>query len=259
MITFGSSARLAAFSAMVAQTACFGSPVVTTSAPIPPPVSTVPRAAPPQVTTPPTIPLSPAPSLATPEERLARYTTVRLQPDTTRLTGHERQMLPLLVDAAREMHAIYWEQSIGPRDSVMRAISDAASRALADVNVGPWDRLDNNVPFVVGVGPKPAGANFYPRDMTKEEFDRAVAGGGARADSLKSLYTMVRRDAAGRLMTVPYARFFGGANTRACCVGGSTAYSGSTCTGGGASGALPAAAIETPCGRHNSTMANGAC
>jgi len=215
MITFGPSVRLSASIALVAQAACFGTQVVTTSAPVPAPVSPVSPAGPPQVTTPPTMPASPAPSLATPAERLARYTTIRLQPDTAHLTGHERQMLPLLIDAAREMHAIYWEQSIGPRDSVMRAISDPTSRALADVNVGPWDRLDNNVPFVVGIGPKPAGANFYPRDMTKEEFDRAVVGGGARADSLKSLYTMVRRDAAGRLTTIPYSRFFAGANQRA--------------------------------------------
>jgi len=215
MITFGPSVRLSASIALVAQAACFGTQVVTTSAPVPAPVSPVSPAGPPQVTTPPTMPASPAPSLATPAERLARYTTIRLQPDTAHLTGHERQMLPLLIDAAREMHAIYWEQSIGPRDSVMRAISDPTSRALADVNVGPWDRLDNNVPFVVGIGPKPAGANFYPRDMTKEEFDRAVVGGGARADSLKSLYAMVRRDAAGRLTTIPYSRFFAGANQRA--------------------------------------------
>ena len=220
MIKFGPSVRQIACTAIVAQAACFGTPVVTTSAPTPPPVSPAPPVGPPQVTTPqvttpPTIRMSPAPSLATPAERLARYTTVRLQPDTTHLTRHERQMLPLLIDAAREMHAIYWEQSVGPRDSVMRTMSDSTARALADVNVGPWDRLDNNVPFVVGIGPKPVGANFYPRDMTKEEFERSLSGGGARADSLKSLYTMVRRDAAGRLTAIPYSRFFAAANQRA--------------------------------------------
>ncbi len=204
-----------AFSLVVAQAACFGTPVVTTSAPIPPPVVPVSAASPPEVTTPATMPVRQAPALATPAERLARYTTVRLQPDTAHLTPHERQMLPLLIDAAREMHAIYWEQSIGPRDSVMRSITDAPSRALADVNVGPWDRLDGNVPFVVGIGPKPAGANFYPRDMTKEEFERAVAGRGPRADSLMSLYTMVRRDAAGALTVIPYSRFFAGPTQRA--------------------------------------------
>ena len=140
---------------------------------------------------------------------------VRLQADTTSLRKRERQMLPLLVDAAREMHEIYWQQVIGPRDSVMSRIADPVTHAFADVNVGPWDRLDNNAPFVAGVGAKPVGANFYPRDMTKDEFERAVAAGGPRADSLKSLYTMVRRSGAGTLVAIPYSRYFAGPNGRA--------------------------------------------
>jgi hypothetical protein len=164
---------------------------------------------------PPTPPASVAPSLATPAERLARYTTVRLQADTASLTKKERLMLPLLVDAAREMHDIYWTQAVGPRDSVLATIADPTSKRLAEVNVGPWDRLDDNVPFVPGVGAKPAGANFYPRDMTKAELEKAVAGGGAHADSLKSPYTMVRRDASGALSAIPYSRFFAAANARA--------------------------------------------
>lgn len=169
----------------------------------------------PQVQRPVTPPATPAPSLATPAERLSRYTTVRLEADTMALTARERRMLPLLVDAAREMHDIFWMQAVGPRDSLLSTIADPTTRLLAEINVGPWDRLDNNTPFVGGTGPKPHGANFYPRDMTKEEFERAVAGGGARADSLKSLYTMVRRNAAGALTPIPYATFFRGANTRA--------------------------------------------
>ena len=174
-----------------------------------------PMPAPPQVSRPTTVPVSPAQALAAPAERLSRYTTVRLAADTTSLTKKERQMLPLLVDAAREMHGIYWEQVIGPRDSVMRKITDPVAHMFADVNVGPWDRLDNNVPFVPGVGTKPHGANFYPRDMTKEEFERTVASGGANADSLKSLYTLVRRSSTGALTAVPYSRFFAGPNGRA--------------------------------------------
>jgi hypothetical protein len=152
--------------------------------------------------------------ITTPAERLARYTTVRLEADTSALRPWERRMLPLLVDAAREMHGIYWVQAAGNRDSVLATIADSMARRFADINVGPWDRLDGNVPFVPGVGPKPAGANFYPRDMTKEEFERAVQAGGAHADSLKSLYTMVRREASGELTAIPYSTFFG-ANTRA--------------------------------------------
>ena len=169
--------------------------------------------------TPPTptpMPVSPAPTIsAGPEEVLAKFTTVKLEPDTASLTRNERRMLPLLIDAAREMHEIYWMQVIGPKDSVLASIKDPAARRLADVMVGPWNRLEGNAPFVAGVGPRPAGANFYPRDMTKAEFERDVAAGGARADSLKSWYTMIRRDASGRLVLIPYSKFFSANNQRA--------------------------------------------
>ena len=169
----------------------------------------------PQPTNPTPLPVKPAqigPSVA---DRLSRYTTVKLEPDTSTLTRRERRMLPLLIDAAREMNGIYWMQAYGDRDSLMRAISDAPTRELAEINFGPWDRLDNNTPFVSGIGPKPAGANFYPHDMTRAEFERAVAAGGAHADSLKSLYTMVRRGAGGMLEAIPYAHFYAAANQRA--------------------------------------------
>ena len=140
--------------------------------------------------------------------RMAKYTPVTLAADTTGLSARERRMLPLLIDAARAMHDVFWIQSYGNRDSLLSSIRDPLAREFAIINVGPWDRLDNNAPFIPGVGPKPDGANFYPGDMTKAEFEAAVAAGGARADSLKSLYTLVRRDAAGRLVAVPYHRAF---------------------------------------------------
>jgi hypothetical protein len=151
---------------------------------------------------------SAAPGTVTPAERLARYTTVKLDPDESKLTARERQMLPLLIDAARAMDPIFWVESYGDRDALMRTISDPAARQLADINFGPWDRLDDNAPFVPGAGPKPDGANYYPRDMTKAEFESAVAAGGARADSLKGLYTFVRRDAAGKLYAIPFHQMF---------------------------------------------------
>jgi hypothetical protein len=144
----------------------------------------------------------------TPAERLARYTTVKLDPDESQLTAKERQMLPLLIDAARAMDPIFWMESYGARDALMSQISDPAARRLADINFGPWDRLDDNAPFVPGFGRKPDGANYYPSDMTKAEFETAVAAGGPRADSLKSLYTVVRRDAAGKLIAIPFHTIF---------------------------------------------------
>jgi hypothetical protein len=138
------------------------------------------------------------------ERKLAQYTTVRLTTDLDKLTGSERQMIPLLIDAARSMDAIYWRQAYGNRDSLLRSIEDPSTRRYAEINYGPWDRLDGNAPFVEGVGPKPKGAGFYPHDMTTEEFEAAAAKSPALAKALRSQYTIVRRDTAGGLVAVPY-------------------------------------------------------
>jgi hypothetical protein len=134
---------------------------------------------------------------------LAQYTTVRLTADLAALSENERRMIPLLIEAADAMDEVFWFELSGPRDSVLPSIADTALRRYAAINYGPWDQLAGNAPFVPGVGPKPPGANFYPHDITRAEFDSAVAGGGKRGDSLRSPYTLVRRSPAG-LVPVPY-------------------------------------------------------
>ena len=75
-------------------------------------------------------------------------------------------------------------------------------RRFVKINYGPWDRLDGNAPFVDGVGAKPLGANYYPADMTKAEFEAADLSGK------DSLYTFLRRDKSGKLKVVPYREQF---------------------------------------------------
>ena len=162
--------------------------------------------------------VTPAPTPLDPvdvPDRLAAYKVIRLEPDLSTLTANERRMIPILIDAARAMDEVYWIQTYGDKAALLGSIGDPAARAFAMINYGPWDRLDNNRPFLPGVGPRPAGANFYPADMTKEQFEAEVAKGGARADSLKSLYTMIRRDVNGALRVLPYSRFFAAQHERA--------------------------------------------
>lgn len=147
---------------------------------------------------------------------LSEYTTVALAADTAGLTPRERQMLPLLVDAAREMDDIYWQQAYGSRDSLMAKVSDPDIRKFIDINYGPYDRLADHAPFVTEIGPRAPGANLYPQDITKEQFEAALAAGPkAHADSLKSLYTLVRRGEGGALVAVPYHVAFAQQNARA--------------------------------------------
>ena len=137
------------------------------------------------------------------EKKLAQYTSVRLTTDLSKLTAHERQMIPLLIDAAKAMDAIFWRQAYGDPDSLLRSISDPAVQRYLEINYGPWDRLDNNAPFIPGVGEKPPGAAFYPRDMSKQEFESAAKNDRAER-GLRSQYTMVRRNSSGGLGAVPY-------------------------------------------------------
>jgi Peptidase family M49 len=139
------------------------------------------------------------------QRRVSAYTTVKLVADTSQLTPKERQMLPLLIDAAKAMDPIYWQQAWGSRDSLLSQVNDQGVRRFIEINYGPYDRLDNNVPFVPEIGPKPEGANLYPHDLTKAEFEAVLAKSSkARADSLKSLYTLVRRAPDSTLIAIPY-------------------------------------------------------
>jgi hypothetical protein len=147
--------------------------------------------------------------------RNAKYTTVRLEPDLSALTPSERKMIPLLIDAARAMDDVYWIQTYGDKSALMRTAPDADTRRFFEINYGPWDRLDGNHPLVASAGARPPGANFYPAGMTKAEFETEASKGGARADSLKSLYTMIRRGTSGSLTAIPYSRFFAEQHERA--------------------------------------------
>ncbi|MEO5813618.1 MAG: Zn-dependent hydrolase [Rhodanobacter sp.] len=131
-------------------------------------------------------------------QRLAAYATVKLSADLSEFNARQKKMIALLVEAADSMNAIYWKQAWGDQGALLARIRDPVTLELAQVNYGPWDRLDNDTSFVDGVGPRPPGAQFYPADMTKAEFERSPL------KDKSSLYTLLRRDAQGRLISVPY-------------------------------------------------------
>jgi hypothetical protein len=153
-------------------------------------------------------PAAPTPAAATPAAALvpARpeiYAPFILTADLSTLSDNERKMLGLFIDAAVIMDGLFWKQAYGDRDRLLGSLEDPVVRRFADINYGPWDRLEGNQPFVPGVGPKPQGAGFYPTDMTREEFEQAELPGKA------DLYTVITRDAKGALALLPYGWRFG--------------------------------------------------
>lgn len=138
------------------------------------------------------------------KDRLEMYAGFELKADISHFTEKEKQILSILFDVADIMESIFWQQTLGDRDLYLSKISDIATKEFSMINYGPWDRLNNNKPFVKEFGEKPAGANFYPADMTKEEFE-------AFDDPDKtSLYTLIRRNDDGSLRTVWYHEAYAG-------------------------------------------------
>ncbi len=139
------------------------------------------------------------------DQRLRKYTSFELAADLEGLSSRQKQMIPLLIEAAEAMDEAFWLQAYGDRDELMASLDDDNVKRFAEINYGPWDRLDSNQPFVPGVGAKPKGANFYPTDMTISEFEKAVEENAALGDP----YTMVQRTPSGDLKAVPYSEAFG--------------------------------------------------
>jgi hypothetical protein len=143
------------------------------------------------------------------KQRLSKYVPFRLETDLSSLTENERRMIPLLIEAARVMDDLFWLQAYGDKNTLLSGLADPDVRRFAEINYGPWDRLDDEAPFVRGIAPKPLGANLYPADMTKQEFEAAAAAAPDGGKQLKSLYTLVRRKADRSLEARPYHAEYG--------------------------------------------------
>ena len=133
------------------------------------------------------------------EQKLANYKEVELTSDLSWLNESEKKIIPILIEVAKIMDELFWLQSFGNKESLLSKINDDATRQFVLINYGPWERLNNNKPFIEGFGEKPKGANFYPVDMTKEEFEKL-------SDPIKmSPYSILKRDENGRLVVIPYS------------------------------------------------------
>jgi hypothetical protein len=132
---------------------------------------------------------------------LDKYVTIKLTTDA-QLTEKEKQMIPLLIQAAQIMDQCFWYEAYGNPNTLLESLPNDKLKQFAMINYGPWDRLEGNAPFVETYGEKPAGANFYPVDMTKGEFDSINLPGK------DGMYTFVRRDKEGKLTVIPYHKQF---------------------------------------------------
>jgi hypothetical protein len=154
------------------------------------------------------------PNLAELEKMQARYAPTELKVDTTHLSAGDKKALVKLIEAARVLDPLFMQQLWdGNLDLYSRLKKDATPLGRARLkyfwqNKGPWSDLDGHTAFVPDVPDrKPLGANFYPTDMTKEEFERwSESLSKEDKDKATGFYSVIRRDASKKLTIVPYSK-----------------------------------------------------
>jgi len=132
------------------------------------------------------------------QSKVNEYAIVKLTSDLSKLTDKEKQLISVLIDIAKIMDDLYWQQTLGDKQAFLNSIKNENVKKFAMINYGPWDRLDDNKAFIEKYGTKPLGANFYPKDMTKEEFEKF------NNKDKTGLYTVIRRNEDKSLKVVWY-------------------------------------------------------
>ncbi len=141
----------------------------------------------------------------------AQYAPVDLRVDLSALPASERRVLGRLVEASRVIDAIYLRQAWAGNEALLLQLAgDPGPLGRARLawflrNKGPWDRLDHARPFLPGVPPRPEAANFYPSGSTRAEVEAWMRSLPAtERERAQGFFSVVRRDAAGKLVAVPY-------------------------------------------------------
>ena len=130
------------------------------------------------------------------------YSEVALDVDLGHLSAEQKQVIALMIDAAKITDDLFWKQVWGDKQALLDSIEDPKAKQFARFNYGPWDRLDADKPFIDGHGLRPAGARYYPADMSKEEFE------AWEQEGKDGLYSLVTRDDEGSLKLVSYTEAY---------------------------------------------------
>ncbi len=133
-------------------------------------------------------------------QRLDIYTDFSLQSDLSHLSDNQKAMVAKLIDASKIMDDLFWKQAFGKdKKDFLAQLDDEKVRQFADINYGPWDRLNGDEVFLSGYKEKPLGAGLYPADITKEELTNADV------KDKTGLYSLIKRDELGNLYSTPYS------------------------------------------------------
>lgn len=142
------------------------------------------------------------------KKQMEKLAPVEIGFDSSGLTENDKKALDLIVKAAKYMDKIFLRQVYIKNEALEKELmkDDPAYAVLRDyfkVNFGPFDRLEADKPFINLEEQKPAGGNYYPADITKEEFEAHIKAHPGDEEAFKSEFTVIRRK-DGKLVAIPY-------------------------------------------------------
>ena len=163
------------------------------------------------------------PDLVQLKQMSARFAPVQLNTDTSALSARNKQALEKLMDAARVLNLVFMDQLWGGNRALYEKLQKDGSPLGKErlhyfwLNKGPWSDLDGHTAFLRDVPErKPLGANFYPGDMSREEFEAWVKTlNAADRQQAEGFFTLIRRDRSRRLTMMPYNKAYNADLTKA--------------------------------------------
>ncbi|MCT4636746.1 MAG: hypothetical protein N4A72_03465 [Bacteroidales bacterium] len=134
------------------------------------------------------------------QSNIDQYAKIQLYADLSELDENHRKIIHYLTKAAKQADAIFWKQTYGEKNELLYLYRNKPDdiKEYITINYGPWDRFNDNKPFIEGIGEKPKGSNLYPKDMTTEEFNEI------KDEDKYSPFTILIRDKRGKIKTKRY-------------------------------------------------------
>lgn len=146
------------------------------------------------------------------EKKIDQYAKTVLKYDANLLDDRQKIVVKKLYQAAKIMDDIFLDQVYSKNVEIKKELSESDDTyeklvlEYFNINFGPFDRLDHDKPFYENMA-KPSGANFYPEDMTKEEFENFIKDNPDKEEEFTSEFTMIRRE-NGVLVAIPYTDYY---------------------------------------------------
>lgn len=142
--------------------------------------------------------------------QINKFAPVEITYDESLLSDSNKKVLKKLVDAAKIVDEIFLVQVYYKNLAIQHELESGNYPELFEyftINFGPFDRLEDNKPFINLNEQKPIGANYYPIDITKEEFENWIKDHPEDEEAFTSNFTLIRRD-GDKLIAVPYSEAY---------------------------------------------------